>query len=548
MRFLRRCLGVLVVTLLAASLQAQTSAAAAAAKYSDKDKKKLAEIAQRPEVQDRIQTEWEKIRRSDMDVAYRVNTSASVAAGSELADLRNQYGQLYNNPMLQRYLNDLGQRLVPKDSANLYAFRLLLDPQPRAEALSTGTIYVSTGLASLLDNEAQLSYVLAHEIAHVERSHMYNRLRDEILDDELSKERGIEVEKKRTGMAIFGAIAGAAIGGAAGGGQWAAMGAGLGATAGYGVGRVAFRNRFEPTEWAKVFEDEADEDGLRLMLQQNYDAREVPRLYVRLDNLVARDRRLGLGFVGSPRRVRERTAHIQNLLAGSYRAQVDERMKAGLKGTGADFSLLLSALKRDNGIVALDYDLFAMAKDNLTEAATLRSNDASVHHYLGRTLVQTGRSVEEKQHALNEFLLAMKYDAERGAYPDPHLEYALFVLAQNPSAQQEIQRELKTYVVLYQREHAGALPINMPIIYDYLSLAGNNAWYAPPAGVVSTKNVEAIYVTPVAGAPSTAGAEVIRRAAGLAQETPQLLPALDSGKAAAPASLKRAMAPQKPNK
>jgi len=547
MRSHRGLLSALLLLALAPGLPAQTSASEAAAKYSDKDKKKLAEIAQRPEVKDRIQAEWDKIRRGDMNLAYRVNTSGSVQASWQLAELRNDYGQLYNNPMLQRYLNDLGQRIVPRDSANLYAFRLLLDPQPRAEALSTGTIYVSTGLVSLLDNEAQLSYVLAHEIAHVERNHMYNRLRDEILDDELQKEKSIEAEKKRAGMALFGAIAGAAIGGAAGGGSWAALGSMAGAGLGYGIGTAAFRNRFEPTEWAKVFEDEADAEGVRLMLDQNYDAREIPRLYTRLDNLVARDRRLGLGFVGSPHRVRERTAHIQNLLTGTYRPVLEQRMSAGgLKGAGGDFSLLMSALKRDNGIVALEYDLFAMAKDNLMEAAALRSSDASVHHYLGRTLVQTGRTAEEKQQAMNEFLLAMKYDAQRGAYPDPHLEYALFVQAQNPTAQAEIQRELKTYVVLYQREHAGALPQNMPIIYDYLSLAGNAEWYAPPAAVISTKNVDAVYVTPVAAAPATAGSEVIRRAAGLTEETPTLLPGVEV-KTPSPPVVKRASQPRKPN-
>lgn len=547
MRWPLGVLSTILVSALAVGLHAQTSASEAAAKYSDKDKKKLAEIAQRPEVKERIQAEWDKVRRSDMNLAFRVNTSASVPGGKELAELRNDYGQLYDNPMLQRYLNDLGQRIVPRDTANLYAFRLLLDPQPRAEALSTGTIYVSTGLVSLLDNEAQLSYVLAHEIAHVERNHMYNRMRDEILDDELYKEKGVEAEKKRTGMAIFGAIAGAAIGGVAGGGNWAGMGAALGGAAGYGIGAVAFRNRFEPTEWAKVFEDEADAEGLRLMLEQNYDAREIPRLYTRLDNLVARDRRLGLGFVGSPRRVRERTAHIQNLLAGSYRAPIEQKMAAGgLKGASGDFSLLMSALKRDNGIVALEYDLFAMAKDNLTEAANLRSSDASVHHYLGRTLVQTGRTPEDKQQAMNEFLLAMKYDAQRGAYPDPHLEYALFVQAQNPTAQAEIQRELKTYITLYQREHAGALPPNMPILYDYLSLAGNQDWYAPPAAVVSTKNVDAVYVTPVAAAPSPAGAEVIRRAAGFTEEAPEVLPTMQTRPAPGPA-VRRVAQPKKPN-
>ncbi len=48
--------------------------------------------------------------------------------------------------------------------------------------------------------------------------------------------------------------------------------------------------------------------------------------------------------------------------------------------------------------------------------------------------------------------------------------------------------------MLYQREHGGQLPSNMPIVYDYLLLAGENNWFVPPAVNVSTKNVEAIQV------------------------------------------------------
>ena len=91
--------------------------------------------------------------------------------------------------MLQRYLNTIGQRLVPKDSPNIYSFKLLLDPIPKAEALSTGTILVSTGMVSMLDNEAQLAYVLGHEIAHVEKNHAYQIVRMSVLEPALNAKR-----------------------------------------------------------------------------------------------------------------------------------------------------------------------------------------------------------------------------------------------------------------------------------------------------------------------------------------------------------------------
>lgn len=512
-----RRVATLLLSLLACILLLETALPAQnAGDYSDKDKKKLAEIAQRPEVQARIQDEWSKIRRADMQFAYNVNTSTRLAemSPSAIAEIREKYGQLYDNPILLRYVNALGQRLVPSNSPNLYSFRLLLDPVPKAEALSTGTIYISTGLVSLLDNEAQLAYVLGHEIAHVERQHAYNELRNGILDEELMKDKEADAAKKRS---IFGALAtaaGAGIGAAAGGWQGAAIGGLAGITAGSVAAHFIFRNRFEPTEWSTQFENEADEAGLKYMLDQNYDVREIPRLYARLDNLVARDNRIGLGFMGKPERVKERTAKVQNLLTTTYKADIDAKLKAaGLTGSSPDFALLMSALKRDNGVVALDYDLFAMAKDNLDEAVKLRSNDPRANYYLGRVLELTARTPDDKQAAVSQFLKAIQYDGQRGAYPEPHLEEALYLISQNdPSTQDQIKKELKTYVALYQREHGGALPSNMHIIYDYFLLAGDTSWYVPPAAVVSTKNVDSLYVTPVTNAPPMAASDVITRA------------------------------------
>ena len=493
-------------------LSAQT-----ATEYNDKDKAKLAAIAQRPDVIKHIADTWDERRREDMQYAFNINQSAKLGelSGTALAEFRQKYGELYNNPILLRYVNSLGQKIVPAGSPNLYSFRLLLDPVPRAEALSTGTIYISTGLVALLDDEAQLAYVLGHEIAHVERRHAYNEIKNTILEEEFDKEKGADVQKKK---ALFGAalaIGGSAAGGAAGGASGAFYGGLIGGAVGLIGGSLLFRNKFVPTEWSTVYENEADEAGLKYMLDQSYDAREIPRMYARLDNLVGRDSRVGLGFIGNPARTRERQAEITNLLTSTYKAQLDAKMKTGLTASGPEFALLMAALKRDNGVIAMDYDLFAMARDNLEDAEKLRSNDPRVHYYLGQIIAMTGRTPDDKQQALTQFLQSIQYDAERGAYPEPHLEEALYQISQNdPSLQEQIKKELKTYVVLYQRQHAGALPNNMYIIYDYFLLAGDKSWYVPPAGVITTKNVDSLYVTSGSSGPSTATTDVIARAVG----------------------------------
>src|SRR5271163_2671668 len=500
----------IAVVFTSVQLSAQT-----ATEYTDKDKQKLALIAQRPDVQKRIADTWDARRREDIEYAFNVNQSSRLGelSPTALAEFRQKFGELYNNPILLRYVNALGQKIVPDGSPNLYSFRLLLDPVPRAEALSTGTIYISTGLVALLDDEAQLAYVLGHEIAHVERRHAYNEIKNTILEEEFDKEKQSDVDKKKKIFGAVAAVGGAAIGGAAGGATGALIGGGIGGAAGLVGGALLFRNRFVPTEWSTVFENEADEAGLKYMLDQNWDAREIPRLYARLDNLVGRDSREGLGFIGNPERTRERQATITKLITTSYKADLDAKLKAGLVASGPEFQLLMSALKRDNGVIALDYDLYAEGRDNLEEAVKLRSNDPRAHYYLGQVIAATGRTDDDKQQALNEFLEAIKYDAERGAYPEPYLEEALYQITQNdPSQQEQIKKELKTYVALYQRQHAGTVPPNMYIIYDYLLLTGDKSWYVPPAAVVSTKYVNALSMT--SSAPSTNTTEVIRSAVG----------------------------------
>jgi beta-barrel assembly-enhancing protease len=70
----------------------------------------------------------------------------------------------------------VGKSLIPRGLALehvAWKFRALRDSQPNAFALPNGSIYVSTGLIALVDNESQLAAVLAHEMTHVLRRHTY---------------------------------------------------------------------------------------------------------------------------------------------------------------------------------------------------------------------------------------------------------------------------------------------------------------------------------------------------------------------------------------
>src|SRR4029078_5062717 len=82
---------------------------------------------------------------------------------------------LHNEPA-DAYVRHIGQSLVPKgfelERVN-WNFRLLRDPQPNAFALPNGSVYITTGLIVLVDNESELAAIIAHELTHVMRRHTY---------------------------------------------------------------------------------------------------------------------------------------------------------------------------------------------------------------------------------------------------------------------------------------------------------------------------------------------------------------------------------------
>lgn len=80
---------------------------------------------------------------------------------------------VYDDPELQAYVNDVGQRLAKKSHrSNLeFTFTLLDSPQVNAFALPGGFIYVTRGIMSYMTKEAHLAGVIGHEIGHVTAAH-----------------------------------------------------------------------------------------------------------------------------------------------------------------------------------------------------------------------------------------------------------------------------------------------------------------------------------------------------------------------------------------
>jgi predicted Zn-dependent protease len=96
---------------------------------------------------------------------------------SNLLDVRlERDGLVLADESANAYLRRVGQSLIPRGlvlERVSWNFRVLRDPQPNAFALPNGSIYVTAGLMTLIDNESQLAAIIAHELTHVMRRHTY---------------------------------------------------------------------------------------------------------------------------------------------------------------------------------------------------------------------------------------------------------------------------------------------------------------------------------------------------------------------------------------
>jgi predicted Zn-dependent protease len=87
-------------------------------------------------------------------------------------EIRREMG-IYDDERLQRYVRDLGDLLAKlSHRPHLpWTFAVVDQQAVNAFALPGGYIYITRGILSYLDNEAELAGVLGHEIAHVTARH-----------------------------------------------------------------------------------------------------------------------------------------------------------------------------------------------------------------------------------------------------------------------------------------------------------------------------------------------------------------------------------------
>ncbi len=571
-----------------------------------KDYQKIYEFADNlyktePEFKLEVDAAYDAVRRSHGEYAFTIN-SLNKRDDRQMftGDRVKMEDTLYDNPMVENYVNRVGQSLIPDDSKQLFTFRVSLNPIPEARSLSTGTIYISSGLLSLIDNEAQLAYILGHEIAHIKMNHWFEDALVSCGADEYNE----KIAKKRNRLGRLASVAGGVFGGAGTKSVGGALQYSFLAAWGAGTA-LKFLMPDKVISWDERQEDQADRLALEYMFNRDYDPREVPKLYERLSALSTKDPRARMGFVGDLDRMKERLAEVGNWLEGkptkdnqqlsqgasnlrakragagpdeqtlivstpqgktfgslknnenraiaaakTLKAQeelINEKLAKGMLLIGSgEFDMLMADLKRDNGVRAFYYDMFAMAAENLTDSLTLRANDSSTHYYYGKLLHVTARDAAGRAGAIDEFRKAIELD-RRNVLPEPRLYLALAMMSErNANEQPRIVQLLKDYVGIYQQMHSGGLPPNMDVIYAYMKDAQEETWSAPPFMRVSDKPFQsALQPERPRAAASPAEGELIQDPAK-EPATPRL--ATPEPPAARPAPEPRKELPKKPEK
>jgi len=108
--------------------------------------------------------------------------------------LLQQEFNLYNDPEITRYVDQIGQRLVPYSTRSdiPYVLQVVRDDQINAFATMGGFVYVTTGLLEAADNEAQLASVLSHEIGHIASHHAVEQMRQMAIARGLMTATGVD--------------------------------------------------------------------------------------------------------------------------------------------------------------------------------------------------------------------------------------------------------------------------------------------------------------------------------------------------------------------
>ncbi len=347
---------------------------------------------------------------------------------------------LYQDPILEDYLNQMADRLAPPEVKGQEAIRIrvfpIKDPTLNAFTYPTGSIYVHTGLLARLENEAQLAVVLGHEMTHATHRHAL-----EFERSARNKAIGFSIASIATSIVI-----------AERAGEKAQRGDWRGAYVlnqvgnilvglGLQLGFIAAVNGF-----GRELEREADEVGLERTVAVGYDPRQGPRVFELLKDDRGDDPRLEVFFFGSHPRLDERISDMKGLVSTRYGGAGGERTVTDTR----EFQMRMRVLVRDDAAENLRIGRFGNAEAELKKVLDLTPNDPVAHYLTGQIIEK--RSAEAKDRAAADRQLDRALEAYEEAarldpgYADPYR--AIGILRYKNGEKEEALRAFHRYLEL----------------------------------------------------------------------------------------------------
>jgi beta-barrel assembly-enhancing protease len=316
-------------------------------------------------------------------------------------------GLLYEDRELEAYLDAVAAKLLAGrlDAAKVAPrVRVIKDPFLNAITLSNGAIYFHSGLLARMDNEAQLATILGHELAHFVRRHAAKQLRD--AQNKVAAAKVMQVVLIGT---LFGSLADPLPA------LWASA-----SVSGY----------------SKDLETEADEEGLRVMVEAGYDPNESLKAF----NVLNQDRDEAKVkepfFFGTHPVLEQRVENYRRLLNGPYQGAVQRPER---RVNADEYRARIHKLLLDNALLDLELGRTKIAQLAIDKHLAREPGSARGHFVMGELYRRTRRMDD----ALKAHLRAASLDAQ---YADPHRELGLLYRAQSRS--QEARTEFERYLQL----------------------------------------------------------------------------------------------------
>lgn len=164
--------GFLLLTLLSWPALSQDTVSEKGTKTTTNQAKKEKEEKKKPKNK---KDDPETIGDPDRGVGKGVNwysLEKEIAIGKALAQQVEQQSKLLDDPIINEFVNRVGQNLVRNSDAQVpFTIKVIDSEEVNAFALPGGFFFVNSGIIFEAESEAELAGVMAHEIAHVAARH-----------------------------------------------------------------------------------------------------------------------------------------------------------------------------------------------------------------------------------------------------------------------------------------------------------------------------------------------------------------------------------------